>query len=186
MIWTLFSQLVIDTSVPLFHCLCYASPTMFMFTHNNPQNELSGHYIEALKILKVKTQSLCSYCNVVSLAFCKHWHSPSIVKYYSSLFSSVYIVGSSSSPLPHILTFSPPCTHTHTHTHMHTNTQHPLNTDDFSDTLDTITAIIDAHNNSLRLLPPSQLDCMDWTNMIAPAITTQQTILVNGLPVGAL
>ena len=69
---------------------------------------------------------------------------------------------------------------------MHTNTQHPLNTDDFSDTLDTITAIIDAHNNSLRLLPPSQLDSMDWTDMIAPAVTTQQTILVNGLPVGAL
>jgi len=69
-----------------------------------------------------ETQSLCSYCNVVCLVFCKHWHSPSIVKYYSSLFSSrtsVYIVNYSPSPFlslfstpsPH--TFSPPHTHTH-------------------------------------------------------------------------
>ena len=54
MIWTLFSQLVIDTSVPLLSCLRYASPSVFMFTHNDAQNELSGHYIEALKILTVK------------------------------------------------------------------------------------------------------------------------------------
>ena len=46
--------------------------------------------------------------------------------------------------------------------------QYPLNTEDYSEVLAAITALVNAHNKTLGPLPPAQLDSIGPTDKIAP------------------